>query len=73
MKRTRLKYLRNKKGLLQPELAKLLEIPSRQYGRIERGELSLTIPICIKLVRILGVEHMEDILEEEELLSEVPQ
>lgn len=67
MKRPKLAYHRNKKGLTQKEVATMLGMKERQYGRIERGRIELSVSMMIRLKPILGVEHIEDLLEEEEL------
>ena len=51
----RIREFRDKKGLSQEEFADACEVNRSYMGRIERGELNLTLDTLSKLGRGLGV------------------
>lgn len=57
----KIKEYRENRKLTQEDVAKELDINSKHYGRIERGENSCTITNLITLCNLLGVSS-EDIL-----------
>jgi transcriptional regulator with XRE-family HTH domain len=55
----RIKELREKKGLLQRQLAAELEIDSPMYSKIERGERRAKREQVIKLAKLFQVDENE--------------
>lgn len=54
LKHEQLRQIREKAGLTQTDIAKMLEMSLRQYQRYERGEYRLPIPYCYYLSAKLG-------------------
>ena len=55
----RLRELRIKKGMSQPQLANTAEIPINQIGRIERGEINTTLVTIKAIADALNVDITE--------------
>jgi len=55
----RVKELRNSQSLSQEELANAADIPLSQVGRIERGEINVTLSTIYALAKGLEVEFQE--------------
>lgn len=66
--KNRLKELRARDGLNQTELAKKAKVTRQTISLIERGELSPSLLVAVRIARIFN-ETVEDIFifEEEEL------
>lgn len=59
-----IRYYREKQGYSQIEFAEECQISRAYYGRIERGEHSITIDMCERISKTLGIrirELFEDI------------
>lgn len=54
-----LKRFREAKGYTQNEFASLCNISRAYYGRIERGEHSITLDKCAKIADVLGIHISE--------------
>ena len=50
-----LRKIREARGLTQEEFALLCDISRAYYGRIERGEHSVTLDLCRKISDALGI------------------
>ena len=60
-----LRKLREGRGMTQEEFAELCNISRAYYGRIERGEHSVTLELCQKISEATGLslsEIFEDII-----------
>ena len=57
----KLKEYRENKGYTQDEVAKEIEVNTKHYGRIERGENSCTISNLITLCNLFGISS-EDLI-----------
>lgn len=55
-----LRKFREAKGLKQEEFAALCNISRAYYGRIERGEHSITVEKCSQISQALGI-HISDL------------
>lgn len=55
-----LKKFRETQGYSQEEFATLCKISRAYYGRIERGEHSVTIEKCARIAQALGI-HISDL------------
>lgn len=51
---TRIRRVREAKGLLQRDLARDASLPVRTVGRIERGEVDVRISTLAKIAKALG-------------------
>lgn len=67
MKRNRLKNYRVIIGLTQEEVSEKMGISHDFLGKIEQGYRKLSIENALKLVKIYKLNHIEDLLEDEEL------
>lgn len=54
-----LRKLREGHGYSQMEFANICDISRAYYGRIERGEHSATIDVCVKISEAMGVHISE--------------
>lgn len=54
-----LRKIRETRGLTQEEFALLCDISRAYYGRIERGEHSVTLDLCRKISDALGISLAE--------------
>lgn len=50
-----IREIREKQGYTQNEFAEECQISRAYYGRIERGEHSITIETCEKICKTLGI------------------
>lgn len=50
-----LRKTREARGLTQEEFAALCEISRAYYGRVERGEHSITLELCKRISDALGI------------------
>ena len=60
-----LRKIREGRGMTQEEFAELCNISRAYYGRIERGEHSVTLELCQKISEATGLslsEIFEDII-----------
>ena len=60
-----LRKIREGRGMTQEEFAELCNISRAYYGRIERGEHSVTLELCKKISEATGLslsEIFEDII-----------
>ena len=57
-----IRQLREKKNISQQGLADLCDMPKTSIGRVERGEVSVTIKTIIKIANALEIEP-KDILD----------
>ncbi|MGK0273374.1 MAG: transcriptional regulator with XRE-family HTH domain [Cocleimonas sp.] len=55
----RIKVLRVEKELIQSELAQLIDSDPSYIGRIERGEINITIDTFVRISEALGVKPSE--------------
>ena len=53
---SRLKSLRQAKGITQKEISKKLKISERQYRRLEQDEAKLTLDRANDIARILDID-----------------
>lgn len=67
MIRKKLKHLRLDNEFTQRDIAKRLNMTHSNYCKIENGDRGLTIETALKLKKTFGVDHIDDLLEEEEL------
>lgn len=58
-----LRLYREAKGLSQSNFAELCNISRAYYGRIERGEHSITLDLCYKISNNLGI-HISDLFKD---------
>ena len=58
-----LRKYREGRGYSQEEFAAICEISCAYYGRIERGEHSLTVEKCHKIAQALNI-HLADLFTE---------
>lgn len=58
-----LRLFREAKGLSQADFAELCNISRAYYGRIERGEHSITLDLCYKISTNLGI-HISDLFKD---------
>ncbi len=58
-----LKKIRRTRKIPQDEFAELCGISRAYYGRIERGEHSVTIELCEKIAKSLGL-HISALFED---------
>ncbi len=66
--KNRLEELRKSRGILQEELAKVLEVSRQTIGSLENGRYNPSITLAFKIARYFGM-NIEDIFiyEEEEI------
>jgi transcriptional regulator with XRE-family HTH domain len=55
----RLKALRIEKGMTQGEVAEKADINTNYYAKIERGEVTASIPMLEKIADVLGADISE--------------
>lgn len=58
-----LRKYREGRGYSQEEFAEMCDLSRAYYGRIERGEHSLTVEKCHKIAQALNI-HMSDLFAE---------
>ena len=54
-----IRQLRERKGISQRNLADMCNMPKTSIGRVERGEVSVTIRTLIKIANALEIEPKE--------------
>lgn len=54
-----LRKIREARGLSQEEFAELCDISRAYYGRVERGEHSITLDLCYKISDATGLSLSE--------------
>ncbi|OMD66000.1 hypothetical protein BSK62_13105 [Paenibacillus odorifer] len=59
----KLQYLRKKTGLSQEAMAKQLNLTVHGYRKLEQGSRRITLEMAIKIKVIVGVDHVEDLLD----------
>jgi transcriptional regulator with XRE-family HTH domain len=59
---TRLRILREARGLSLREAAKLARIDAGQLSRLERGRGSLSIGAAVRLARVLGLPDVRKVM-----------
>lgn len=52
----KIRYFREKQGYTQNDFAGECQISRAYYGRIERGEHSITLETCEKISKTLGIQ-----------------
>lgn len=58
-----LRKIRESRGLSQEEFAELCDISRAYYGRLERGEHSITLDLCHKISEATGVSMSDLFLD----------
>jgi len=58
-----LRKIRESRGLSQEEFAELCDISRAYYGRLERGEHSITLALCHKISEATGLSMSELFLD----------
>lgn len=58
-----LRKIRESRGLSQEEFAELCDISRAYYGRLERGEHSITLDLCYKISEATGLSMSELFLD----------
>lgn len=58
-----LRKIREARGLSQEEFAELCDISRAYYGRLERGEHSITLDLCYKISEATGLSMSELFLD----------
>lgn len=58
-----LRKFREANGYSQWEFAEICEISRAYYGRLERGEHSITLDTCAKISQALGI-HISELFED---------
>lgn len=58
-----LRKVREARGLSQEEFAELCDISRAYYGRIERGEHSITLDLCYRISETTGLSMSELFLD----------
>ena len=58
-----LRKIRESRGLSQEEFAELCDISRAYYGRLERGEHSITLDLCRKISEATGLSMSELFLD----------
>jgi transcriptional regulator with XRE-family HTH domain len=69
----RVKAYRNRRGLTQDELARIVRIDSKYIGSIERGEKGPSFDVAERLARALKVEYHELLLPDRLALGQMGQ
>lgn len=64
-----IKLHRKMLGLTQFQLAELVEIDEKQLGKIERGKHYPSVPLFLKLLRILNIDITQFYLTKQDELS----
>ncbi|OME12784.1 helix-turn-helix domain-containing protein [Paenibacillus odorifer] len=60
----RISLLRLSKPYSQKEMAMKLGITQSYYGKLERNPGNISLEVAIKIKQILGVEHVDDLMDE---------
>lgn len=60
----KLQYLRKKMGLSQDGMAQKLGMTVHGYRKLEQGNRRISLDVALSIKNILGVEHVEDILDD---------
>lgn len=58
-----LRKIREARGISQVQFAELCNVSSAYYGRIERGEHSVTLELCQKISEATGLSFSEMFLD----------
>lgn len=58
-----LRKIREARGLSQEEFAELCDISRAYYGRLERGEHSITLELCYRIAEATGLSMSELFLD----------
>jgi len=59
----KLQYLRRKNGFNQEQMAEKLGMTVHGYRKIEQGTRKLTLEMAMQIKKIVGVTHIEDLLD----------
>jgi DNA-binding XRE family transcriptional regulator len=60
----KLQYLRKKAGFSQEDMASKVDLTVHGYRKLEQGQRRMTMDIALMIKKILGVEHVEDMLDD---------